>query len=164
MRGTGSRRRPPAVMSRGGQSGKGDRARLRTRLCLGLLLGGFALLAAQLYRIQVIDHQRYLDLARRQQVTYEVIPARRGTIYDRKFRKLALTREVESCFVSPVDVEDPSALAAPLGRLLRVDAQGLRVTIERHRERQFLSPEDGRDSGPHSGDDRDHVLHRRLLR
>ncbi len=138
MRGTGSRRRPPAARSRGGWSGKGDRARLRPRLCLGLLLGGFALLAGQLYRIQVIDHQRYLDLARRQQVTYEVIPARRGTIYDRKFRKLALTREVESCFVSPVDVEDPAALAATLGRLLGVDAQGLGAKIERHRERQFV--------------------------
>ena len=112
--------------------------RLRARLCLGLLVTGFALLALQLYRIQVTDHQRYLDLARRQQVTYEVVPARRGTIYDRKFRKLALTREVKSCFVSPVEVRDPAAVAGTLGQLLGVDAQGLRETIERRRERQFV--------------------------
>jgi cell division protein FtsI/penicillin-binding protein 2 len=112
--------------------------RFRAYLCLGGLLLGFALLAGQLYSIQVRDHDRYVGLARRQQLTSEVIPARRGTIYDRRFHKLALSREVKSCFLSPRDIEDPAQVASALARVLRVDAAALREKIESDRGRQFL--------------------------
>ena len=112
--------------------------RFRAHVCLGVLLGGFLLLALQLYGIQLAEHQRYLTLARRQQVTSEIIPARRGAIYDRKLRKLALTRETESCFVSPVEVEDPAPLARALAAVLDVDTRRLCERIELHRERQFV--------------------------
>jgi cell division protein FtsI (penicillin-binding protein 3) len=117
---------------------KNEWYRFRAYLCLGGLFLGFALLAGQLYSIQVHDHDRYVTLARRQQLTSEVIPARRGTIYDRKFRKLALTREVESCFLSPREVQDPAGVASALARLLGVDASALRERIEREPGRQFL--------------------------
>jgi len=116
----------------------GEWHRFRAWLCLGLLVGGFGFVAARLYCIQVLDHERYLALARRQQITYEVIPARRGTIYDRKFRKLALSREVASCFVSPAEVEDPAEVSRALARVLGLDAERLRRRIEEHRQRQFL--------------------------
>jgi cell division protein FtsI/penicillin-binding protein 2 len=112
--------------------------RFRAYLCLGGLLLGFVLLGGQLYSIQVLDHERYVALARRQQLTSEVIPARRGTIYDRKFRKLALTREVKSCFLSPREVEDPARVASALGRLPGVEASTLRQRIESEPDRQFL--------------------------
>jgi cell division protein FtsI (penicillin-binding protein 3) len=117
---------------------KNEWHRFRAYLCLGGLCLGFALLAAQLYSIQVRDHDRYVTLARRQQLTSEVIPARRGTIYDRRFHKLALSREVKSCFVSPRDVEDPARVASALARVLGVDAAALREKIESDRGRQFL--------------------------
>ena len=117
---------------------KNEWHRFRAYLCLGGLCAGFALLAAQLYSIQVRDHERYVTLARRQQLTSEVIPARRGTIYDCKLHKLALTREVKSCFLSPRDVEDPAEAASVLARLLGVDAAALRQKVESERDRQFL--------------------------
>jgi len=137
---TGGSKTSPTGGLTGGTARGGDWSDFRAHLCLCLLLVGFGLLAVQLYRIQVLDHERFRKLARRQQVTSEVIPARRGTIYDRKFRKLALTREVESCFVSPVEVEDPAAAARTLGRLLGLDASQLarKIGEQRQRGRQFL--------------------------
>ena len=123
-------------MSRLGSRGQWHR--FRSWLCLGLLVAGFGLLVGQLYRIQVLEHGRYVALARRQQVTSEVIPARRGTLYDRRFRKLALTREVASAFVSPVEVEDPEGLSRELARVLGLDPGRLQEKIEGNRSRQFL--------------------------
>jgi len=112
--------------------------RFRAYLCLGVLVAGFGLLAVQLYRIQITDHTRYVALARRQHVTTERVPARRGTIYDRKFRKLALTRDVQSCFLAPNEVEDVAAVVLSLARALGLDSRQLFRKVEPRREKYFV--------------------------
>jgi len=65
-------------------------ARLGRFKLLALLTGaGFALVTAGLLRLQVVEHQRYADLAKENRVRLEVLRAPRGAIYDRNGDLLA---------------------------------------------------------------------------
>src|SRR5512145_654248 len=54
-----------------------------------LALGGFALIALGLMRLQVAEHVRYRQLSQENRVRLEVLRAPRGAIYDRNGELLA---------------------------------------------------------------------------
>lgn len=51
-----------------------------------------AVLVWRLVDIQIIDHERYVEQAKRHQVAHKLIPARRGHVFDRNGFPLAVTR------------------------------------------------------------------------
>src|ERR1035441_8602791 len=69
----------------------------RTRfwiICLFFLLWAFAI-GIRLFMLQIVRHQDYVERAQKQQQrTFEVAP-RRGVIYDRSLRELAMTVQVD---------------------------------------------------------------------
>ena len=102
----------------------------RTLLLLALLgIGTFLLLFAQLYKLQIKQHDELKTLAVRQQTLRTTVEASRGTIYDKNGDILALSSTAENVCVSPLDVakneQDQDLIATGLGEILGVDPGGI---------------------------------------
>src|SRR3989304_3221777 len=98
--------------------------RPRTRIIfLGVLaLLWLGLIQARLIELQVVRHPELAQRAQRQQQrTLEVTP-KRGVIYDRQGRELAVSIGVDSVFAVPGEVTDPVSTARRLAMVLGTDA------------------------------------------
>jgi cell division protein FtsI (penicillin-binding protein 3) len=96
----------------------------RTRVVL-LALACFVWFSLISYRLVDLQVVRHLELAgkveRQHQRTLEVTP-KRGVIYDRNRRELAVSIGVDSVFVVPADVEDAALAARALAPVLELDS------------------------------------------
>ena len=78
-------------------------------------------IAARLFWLQVIQHKAYAERAsRQQQRTFEVAP-RRGVLYDRNLRELAMTVQVDSIYADPAQIADKKAAAHTLAAIVHTD-------------------------------------------
>jgi cell division protein FtsI (penicillin-binding protein 3) len=100
---------------------------------------GFAAVGLRLVYLQVIEGGDLSRIAERQQERAVQIEAKRGTIYDRKGRELAVSLDVQSVYGVPSEVENPRALAARLARLLSKDPAQLRRKLASDRQFVWLS-------------------------
>ena len=114
----------------------------RTLLLLALLgIGTFLLLFAQLYKLQIKQHDYYQSKALDQQTRSTVVTASRGTIYDRNGNELAVSATAETVFLSPKELaeelEKPEtkwtkeSLSAGLSQLLGVTQESILEQMER---------------------------------
>ncbi|MCL2842014.1 MAG: penicillin-binding transpeptidase domain-containing protein [Oscillospiraceae bacterium] len=87
----------------------------------------FVALGAQLFRIQILDHDELERRAIAQQVREITVAASRGTIFDASGTVLAQSASVENVFISPADIyyhqEDQQLIARGLSRILEVDEE-----------------------------------------
>ncbi len=82
-------------------------------VCAFFLLWACAI-AARLFWLQVVRHSEYVERAQKQQQrTFEVAP-RRGILYDRNLRELAMTVQVDSIYAVPSEIDDKKAAARAL--------------------------------------------------
>ncbi|HHT9136247.1 MAG TPA: peptidoglycan D,D-transpeptidase FtsI family protein [Candidatus Wunengus sp. YC60] len=96
----------------------------------------FITLAVHLGRIQLVDHEKYIKLAKAQQCKKIELPARRGSIQDRNGIKLAESLQVGSVYVDPAEVEDISTVAYQLSKLLKLNSSKLIKQL--NRDRRFV--------------------------
>src|SRR5487761_2225499 len=69
-------------------------------VCLFFLIWALAI-SGRLFWLQILRHKEYLERAQKQQQrTFEVAP-RRGVLYDRNLRELAMTVQVDSIYAVP---------------------------------------------------------------
>jgi stage V sporulation protein D (sporulation-specific penicillin-binding protein) len=100
---------------------------LRRTLFLMAVCGivAFIVLAARLFKLQIVDHDYYEGLALSQQVRETSSTASRGTIYDTNMNVLAMSANVENVFISPAEIaknkEDPTVIAKGLSQILGLD-------------------------------------------
>jgi cell division protein FtsI (penicillin-binding protein 3) len=100
-----------------------------------LILAGVAFLwmtavFGRLTYLQLIRHSEYISRAMRQQRRTIEIDPKRGTIYDRNMRPLAMSVPVESAFAIPTEIKDTTMAARLLAGVLRVPAESLREKLE----------------------------------
>jgi len=104
----------------------------RTRfwlICLFFLLWTAAILG-RLFWLQVARHQEFVERAQKQQQrTFEVAP-RRGVLYDRNLRELAMTVQVDSIYAVPTEMDDTDAAAKALAAIVHVDPEDSQTTEE----------------------------------
>ncbi len=97
-----------------------DRAAVRRRIVV-LAMGVFCWALCMGYRLvdlQVLRSGEMRAQARRQQEQVISLDARRGLLYDRDGRELAMSIEVDSIVAVPSAIEDPAATAARLSPVL----------------------------------------------
>ena len=99
------------------------RGRILTVLLLTCL--GFGLIALKLVHLQIYERAALGARAERQQEHLVKIEPKRGTIYDRMGRELAVSLDVDSVYGVPSEVDNPHALAQQLSRILREDSHAL---------------------------------------
>jgi cell division protein FtsI/penicillin-binding protein 2 len=80
-----------------------------------------SLIVVKLVWLQVMRHHEFVERAQKQQQrTFEVAP-RRGVLYDRNLRELAMTVLVDSFYAVPSEIPDKQEAAAALAKLVHVD-------------------------------------------
>ncbi|MBD5134164.1 MAG: PASTA domain-containing protein [Clostridiales bacterium] len=87
--------------------GKNNRSLFRRTIFLMVLLGvlAFVPLVVQLYQLQIVEHEKWEELAADQQTKSVSVAANRGTIYDREGRTMAMSATVYKLVLSPKGVQ-----------------------------------------------------------
>lgn len=107
--------------------------RIKTsRIITIMVVFGFAFLGlifTTLYKIQITDHELYLQKAVSQQTFEIVIQPLRGSIYDRNYKLLAVSDSLETVFISPNNIDRNAGqdlmIAEGLSDILDVDYDDL---------------------------------------
>jgi len=104
-----------------------SRQMLRRTLLLMAVCGIAAcgVLIARLYKLQIVEHEFYQQLALEQQLRESNSSTGRGLIYDRNMYALALSASVDNVYLSPAEIdmygEDRELIAKELSRILELD-------------------------------------------
>ncbi len=112
---------------------------MKRRLAIFLAVTGLwaSGVVARLYHLQVVEQETYRRKAARQQQRVIDLAPPRGGIYDARGRALAVSVAVESAFAVPEEIADPTAAAARIARVLKLDAGRLARDLAR-REKDFV--------------------------
>nr|WP_192930110.1 stage V sporulation protein D [Alkaliphilus pronyensis] len=81
--------------------------------------------------IQIVNGEKYKELANRQQTRDIPIPAKRGVIYDRNGKELVISASTSTIYVRPREVEDVEATASKLANILELDTNDLIKKIDK---------------------------------
>jgi cell division protein FtsI (penicillin-binding protein 3) len=80
-----------------------------------------AVIVVRLAWLQLAEHGKFVEMAARQQLHgFEVAP-RRGILFDRNLRELAMTVSVDSVFAVPSEIADKPSTAAALAKVVHLD-------------------------------------------
>jgi cell division protein FtsI (penicillin-binding protein 3) len=80
-------------------------------------------ICGRLFWLQIVRHQNFVERAAKQQErTFEVAP-RRGVLYDRNMRELAMTVLVDSIYADPSQIDDKQAAAHTLAAIVHIDPE-----------------------------------------
>jgi cell division protein FtsI (penicillin-binding protein 3) len=103
-------------------------------VCLFFFLWASAI-AGRLFWLQIVRHQEFVERAQKQQQrTIEVAP-RRGVLYDRNLRELAMTVLADSIYADPTEIADRPAAARALAALVHTDPEDALTTEDQIAER-----------------------------
>lgn len=85
-------------------------------------IGAFLLLLARLYKLQIIDHEKYERMAIEQQLRSVPSSVTRGAVYDTNMNTLAVSASVDNVYLSPQEIEmygeDRALIAQGLSEIL----------------------------------------------
>jgi cell division protein FtsI (penicillin-binding protein 3) len=85
-------------------------------------------ICTRLFWLQVVRHKEFVERAHKQQQrTFEVAP-RRGVLYDRNLRELAMTVQADSIYAVPNEIDDNQAAAHELAALVHTDPEDAETT------------------------------------
>ncbi|HJY85733.1 MAG TPA: penicillin-binding protein [Candidatus Acidoferrales bacterium] len=106
-------------------------ARVLLVAVVATLWAGAAL--GRLAYLQLICHSDYLARAQRQQQRIVEISPKRGAIYDRNLRELALSISVDSCFAVPAEIRNVAMASRLLARALHTSAEEMEAKLSSSR-------------------------------
>jgi cell division protein FtsI (penicillin-binding protein 3) len=102
--------------------------RLRFWLIAGFFTVWVLIIAGRLFQLQILRHAEFEEKAQKQQLrTFEVAP-RRGILYDRNLRELAMTVQVDSIYADPSAIEDKKTVAHQLSEIVHTDPEDTHTT------------------------------------
>lgn len=107
--------------------------RFRIAVIILAILVSLALLTARLYQLQVARHDELLSIADRQHFSVINVEPRRGTIFDRKMKELALSVPVSSVYANPMAIENPNQASSLLSSTLGLPRGELAEKLSRKR-------------------------------
>ena len=110
---------------------RSPRVRLLMVAALAMLWMGATL--ARLGYLQLVCYSDYLARAQRQQQRIVEISPKRGAIYDRNMRELAMSVQVESCFAVPIEIAKPEMAARLLSGVLGVPSAEIEARLSTSR-------------------------------
>jgi cell division protein FtsI (penicillin-binding protein 3) len=110
-----------------------DRAHVRLLIIAGVAFLWMGMVFVRLSYLQLFCHSEYLARAQRQQQrTIEITP-KRGTIYDRNKRPLAMSIPVDSAFGVPAEIADENLAARLLSGVVGKPQEELEARFESSR-------------------------------
>src|SRR3984893_8390742 len=116
-----------------------NRAHVRLLIVAGVALLWITAVFGRLSYLQLLRHSDYLARAQRQQQrTIEITP-KRGVIYDRNMRALAMSVPVKSAFAVPAEIVDESLAAHLLSGVVNIPQDVLQARFESSRSFAWIS-------------------------
>src|SRR5512132_2024375 len=109
----------------------------RIRLLLAILLVVFATLLGRAAWLQAVQAGSLSQLASNQHRAVVVLPASRGTIFDRTGVQLAIGEQATTVYADPRQVRDARVVATAAAKTLDVDADALYSQLV-DKKRSFL--------------------------
>src|SRR5713226_5053720 len=110
-----------------------DRVHVRLLIIAGVALLWITAVFGRLSYLQLFRHSEYLARAQRQQQrTIEITP-KRGAIYDRNMRPLAMSIPVDSAFAVPAEMADETLAAQLISGVLNIPRDVLEMRLESSR-------------------------------
>lgn len=97
---------------------KGEKVRLG--IVAGAFLASLGLLGWRAFQLQVVDAEHLLKKAQRQYYQRITLPAKRGTIFDRRGRELAVSLRVPSLYALPPKVRDKASASRRIAAVLGI--------------------------------------------
>jgi cell division protein FtsI (penicillin-binding protein 3) len=95
--------------------------------------------AARLSYLQLFRYAEYLARAQRQQQRLVEVSPRRGVVYDRNLRELAMSVSVDSCFAVPSEIVDPEMVARLLSGILNLGPEEIEMRLRSSRSFVWLA-------------------------
>jgi cell division protein FtsI (penicillin-binding protein 3) len=107
-----------------------NKVHVRLLILAGVIFLWMAAVCGRLCYVQLYKHSEYLTLAARQQRhTVEITP-KRGVIYDRNMRPLAMSVPVQSVFAIPAEIKDMPMVTRLLSGVLGIGQEEVREKLE----------------------------------
>jgi stage V sporulation protein D (sporulation-specific penicillin-binding protein) len=112
----------------------------RTAVIAVLFFLALAMLVANLVNEQVINADFYREKAVQQYTNETAINPKRGTIYDRNMKPLAISATVENVFISPneIDAENEELIASYLSETLGADKDELISRMHNKKSKYYV--------------------------
>src|ERR1700733_16082774 len=101
------------------------RPRLRWLVVWVFAVVWMAVVVGRLSYLQLFCYGEYFTKAQHQQQRVFEISPKRGVIYDRKGRELAISLPMDSVFGDPAEITDAEMIARLLSRVLEVPAEAI---------------------------------------
>jgi len=98
--------------------------RITTVFCGFVLL--LAIIILRAFQLQIIEKERLTQLVEKQYLRYVDLSPKRGTIYDRKKRELAISIEVDSAYARPGKIKNKKEIAKKLSPILKTSYRNLK--------------------------------------
>lgn len=83
----------------------------------------YFLLIYRLYNIQVIQSNKFEEIAQQEHLTSLSIEGERGNIYDRNLKKLVVNVNIQSLFAIPPKIENPREAALKISLILNLETK-----------------------------------------
>jgi len=109
----------------------------RLRLILAFLLVGFTVLLGRAAWLQAVQAGSLSKLAAKQHRASVIVPAARGTIFDRTGVQLAIGEQATTVYADPQQVRDPRLVASAAARVLGVNGDALNRALA-NKNRSFV--------------------------
>ena len=98
---------------------------------LGLVfIAAWGAIGYRLFQVQVVHAAEYEAAGLAQRIDVQVLAARRGRIFDRQGRELAISIPATSVYAKPQQIIDPVTTATVLGAMLDVDIHELAAKLQ----------------------------------
>jgi cell division protein FtsI (penicillin-binding protein 3) len=107
-----------------------EKVHVRLLIVAGVAFLWMTAVFGRLAYLQLICHSEYMSRALRQQKRTIEIDPKRGTIFDRNMRPLAMSVPVESAFAIPAEIKDTTMAARLLSGVLRVPPDSLKEKLD----------------------------------
>jgi len=113
-------------------------SRARRFVLIGLMLGGFLVLAGRSAQLQLVDQAFLQEQGDARHLRVVQVPAHRGMIVDRNGEPLAISTPVQSVWVNPKELVASPGELSQVADLLALDADRLQRLIGQRKDREFV--------------------------
>jgi len=103
----------------------------RVTILVGVLALAFAVIELRLVHLQVVRAAELRSAARSQQETVITLDPKRGPIFDRNGKELALAVDVDSVYADPSKIPNPTVAARKLSAALGVPFKEIRARLQK---------------------------------
>ncbi|PPR47053.1 MAG: Penicillin-binding protein 2 [Alphaproteobacteria bacterium MarineAlpha5_Bin9] len=102
----------------------------RSLFILSIKLGLFSLVGWRLFKIQIIDSQKYKTLSKNNQINFEIIYPLRGKIFDRNNVLIAKNIKTYDLYIIPEQTKSVEATLDELNKYIKIEFKKKRKVIE----------------------------------